>query len=456
MRFINLTRQIEIGANCYYLEIGGKRIVLDSGMHPRRAGEEALPNFAAIEGQNVDVIILTHAHQDHVGTLPVLMRRQPRARVFMSEATRQLADVMLHNSVNVMTAQRADLGLANYPLFTHREIEKAVKRWQPLVPRQRFSIEGERLGRHDKELSFEFFDAGHILGSVGTLIEADGRKIFYTGDVNFEDQNIEVAADFPDGPLDVLIIETTRGDRATPEGFTRQKESLRFANAINTAFKRGGSVLIPVFALGKTQETLAMLHGFRKSGLLGMAPIYIGGLSTKLTEIYDKLARSTARQKPELQILDDVAPFVLNSESGEPSIGSGRIFALSSGMMTDKTLSNNFARRFISQPQHSVFFVGFADPNSPGGKLKAAAQGEAVALDPNFPRQRLECHVESFNFSGHASRETLLAYIKRTQPKKVILVHGEPPSQLWFKETLAAELPSSEVLMPEPGVPVEV
>ena len=375
----------------------------------------------------------------------------------MSEATRQIADVMLHNSVNVMTSQRVELGLPNYPLFTHREIEKAVKRWQPCPLRQRFSADGERLGENETtELSFEFFDAGHILGSVGTLIRAEGRKIFYTGDVNFEDQTIEVGADFPQEPLDVLIIETTRGDRATPADFTRQKEAVRLAAAIRSAFERGGSVLIPLFALGKTQETLAMFHEFRKTGQLGMAPIYIGGLSTKLTEIYDKLARTTPRQKPGLQILDEVAPFVLNNQSGDPSVGQGRIFALSSGMMTEKTLSNSFARRILGEPRHSLFFVGYADPNSPGGKIKAAAPGDLVTVDPDFPAQKLECHMESFNFSGHASRETLLAYMKRTQPKKIILVHGDPSSVGWFRETLGTELPASEVITPDPGVPIEV
>jgi len=235
--FTNLTRQIEIGANCYCLDLAGKRIVLDSGLHPRFDGAAALPDFSHLPDGTADAIVLSHAHQDHVGSMPVLMRRQPQAPVFMTEATRLLSDVMLHNSVNVMMKKREE-GVTEYPLFTHREVDIAFKRWRPIPLRTRFDVTGERLlPGEDAELSLEFFDAGHILGSVGTLIRAQGRQIFYTGDVQFDDQTIMQGAQFPEEELDVLIIETTRGDRATPQGFTREGEELRFAQAIKTAFE---------------------------------------------------------------------------------------------------------------------------------------------------------------------------------------------------------------------------
>src|SRR3954471_20727503 len=209
--FTNLTRRVEIGANCYCLELAGKRIVLDSGLHPRFDGEAALPNLALVPDGAVDAIVLSHAHQDHVGSLPMLMRRQPQAPVFMTEATRQLSDVILHNSVNVMTKKR-DEGVGGYPLFSHREVDLAVKRWRPAPLHTRFDVTGERLRADEEaEVSFEFFDAGHILGSVGTLIRAEGRTIFYTGDIQFDNQSVMQGARFPEHELDVLIIETTRG-----------------------------------------------------------------------------------------------------------------------------------------------------------------------------------------------------------------------------------------------------
>lgn len=455
--FTNLTRRIEIGANCYILELAGKRIVLDSGLHPRFDGAAALPDFSRLPDGTADAIILSHAHQDHVGSMPVLMRRQPQAPVFMTDATRRLSDVMLHNSVNVMMKKR-DEGVTEYPLFTHREVDLAVKRWRPVPLHTRFDVTGERLlPTDDAELSFEFFDAGHILGSVGTLIRAQGRKIFYTGDVQFDDQTIMQGAQFPEEELDVLIIETTRGDRATPEGFTRTGEELRFAEAIKAQFDRGAGVLIPLFALGKTQEIMAMFYEFRRHNLLNLGPIYIGGLGTKLTEIYDALAHHTPRQNPQLQILDAVAPFTMAGRTAEATpLKGGRLYALSSGMMTEKTLSNVFARQVISDPQHALFFVGYADPESPAGRLRRAAAGEIVQLSPDVPPQPLTCQVEQFNFSAHASRESLRAYVNKVRPRKIILVHGDAGAIEWFRGKLSSDLPGSEIVLPTPGVALEL
>ena len=214
MKFINLTRRTEIGANSYYLEIAGHHLVLDCGMHPKNMGEDALPNFKLIAAQPLDAVLISHSHQDHIGTLPVLMRRQPKARVFMSEVTAEIGSTLLHNSVNVMTRQREEFGATLYPLFTHRETDRAADRWHPCRMRQCIAISGERAtGRDVDALTFEFFDAGHVLGSSGILLRAEGRTIFYTGDVNFDDQTITEAAIFPDDKIDILIMECTRGDR---------------------------------------------------------------------------------------------------------------------------------------------------------------------------------------------------------------------------------------------------
>jgi len=125
LKFINLTRRTEIGANSYYLEIGRHRLLLDCGMHPKNTGEDALPHFKAIADRGIEAILISHEHQDHIGTLPVVMRRFPRARVFMTEATAEIGSVLLHNSVNVMTRQREEIGEMSYPLFTHRETDRA-------------------------------------------------------------------------------------------------------------------------------------------------------------------------------------------------------------------------------------------------------------------------------------------------------------------------------------------
>jgi Cft2 family RNA processing exonuclease len=460
LKFINLTRRTEIGANSYYVEIGRHRLMLDCGMHPKNTGEDALPHLKAIADREIDAILISHAHQDHIGTLPVAMRRFPSARVFMTEATADIGNVLLHNSVNVMTRQREEIGERSYPLFTHRETDRASERWRWCPVRQRISIAGERAPQCERNaLTFEFFDAGHVLGSTGILLRAQGQTVFYTGDVNFDDQTIMEAAIFPEEKIDVLIMECTRGDHAKPAGWTRAGEERRLAETLEDAFARGACVLIPVFALGKTQEILAMLYKFRRESrkVSGEFPIYIGGLSSKFTDIYDRRARMTRRQLPRLQLMRDVAPFILNDETvRDAPLRAGRVYVLSSGMMIPKTLSNVFARRLIENPQHSIFFVGYANPESPAGLLRDAGSDGEVALDPDKPPQRIRCNIEQFQFSAHATRETLIGYAKKLSPRKIVLVHGDPPAVEWMRTTLSAELPDSEVIMPDPGVELEL
>jgi len=457
LKFINLTRRTEIGANCYYLEADGHRLVLDCGMHPKFEGEDALPNFKLIADRPLDAVLISHSHQDHIGTLPVLMRRKPNARVFMSEATAEIGSTLLHNSVNVMMRQREQLGGALYPLFTHRETDRAAEVWHWCPMHQPITLSGEHATERDTNgVTFQFFDAGHVLGSTGILLRAEGRTIFYTGDVNFEDQTIAPAAIFPEDKIEILIMECTRGDHAQPATWTRAGEERRLAEAIDEAFRRGGCILIPVFALGKTQEILAMFYKFRRERLLPDFPIYIGGLSLKMTEIYDRCANTSRRQLPRLQLLNNLRPFVLNAETIHgSSVRAGRVHALSSGMMTRKTLSNIFARRIVENPSHSIFFVGYADPESPAGVLRNSQPGQAILLDPDEPGQRVRCNIEQFQFSAHASRESLIAYARKLSPKKIVLVHGDPSAVEWMRATLAAALPDSEIIVPTPGVEIE-
>jgi len=461
LKFINLTRRTEIGANSYYLEIGHHRLVLDCGMHPKDTGENALPDFKAIASRGIEAIVISHAHQDHIGTLPVAMRRFPHARVFMTEATAEVGSVLLHNSVNVMTRQREEIGEMSYPLFTHRETDRASERWRWCPSRQRISIAGERATQRERDaLTFEFFEAGHVLGSTGILLRAEDKTVFYTGDVNFDDQTIMKAAVFPEEKIDVLIMECTRGDHAKPAGWTRAGEEQRLAEALGSAFDRGACVLIPVFALGKTQEILAMLYKFRRESRLYSGPefpIYIGGLSSKFTDIYDRRAHTTRRQLPRLQLMRETAPFILNDETvRDAPLRARRVYVLSSGMMIPNTLSNVLARRLIENAQHSIFFVGYANPESPAGLLREAGTGGEVALDPDKPPQRVRCNIEQFQFSAHATRETLIEYAKTISPSKIVLVHGDPPAVEWMRATLSAELAGSEVIMPTPGMELEL
>jgi Cft2 family RNA processing exonuclease len=165
----------------------------------------------------------------------------------------------------------------------------------------------------------------------------------------------------------------------------------------------------------------------------------------------------THRQLPSLQLMRDVAPFTLNDETvRDAPLRAGRVYVLSSGMMIPKTLSNVFARRLIENPKHSIFFVGYANPESPAGLLRDAGVGGEVALDPDKPPQRIRCNIEQFQFSAHATRETLVEYAKKLSPRKIVLVHGDPPAVKWMRGMLGAELPETDVIIPAPGEEVQL
>lgn len=449
MIFRSLTRRKEIGANSYLIEVGKYRIILDAGAHPKQKGLDSLPNFNSVPHDSVDAIIITHAHHDHIGALPVLQRRQPKASVIMTEPTGEVGSAMLHNSVNVMSKQREELGINEYPLFTHRELDEIRANWVYRDIQKTFLLP-------NSEIECTFFDAGHIIGSVGVMLRCQGKTVFYSGDVNFEAQTITREADFPTEGIDALIIETTRGDYQRPEGFSRREEKERLAKLIRETFEQNGSVLIPVFALGKSQELLMMLHELRQLDLIPAAPVIIGGLSTKLTVLYDHYASRVRRSYEGFRILEDMSTLVApRKRKKEIQYNQHTIYALSSGMMSEGTISNQFAAlRFLDNPRNSVAFVGYTDPETPGYRLRQAKPGDNVKLDSKMPGVELKCRVESFDFSAHATREQIVDYVRKVNAPKVLLVHGDAPAQAWFSQTLANEMPQSEVILPEPGIQV--
>jgi Cft2 family RNA processing exonuclease len=456
MRFTNLTRGGGIGANCYRLDLPEGTVLLDCGMHPEHVGKDATPLLEELDETTIRSTILTHAHQDHVGCLPLLQARQHGMPVLMTEGTARIADIMLHNSANVMIRQQQELKLPDYPLFGHRGVELSARMWRTCPLERPLDLDGNRTGSDGTSVTFH--DAGHILGSAGVMIRSEGKSFFYTGDVNFEDQTIQTGARFPEEPVDVLLMETTRGDAPLPDGFTRKGEEERLAKAVAAALEQGSSVTIPVFALGKTQELMAMIWRMQRERIIPPLPVYIGGLGSKITAVYDAMASRVSRNFPGLQLMNAIAPYVAGgAEITSLSPRKHAIYALSSGMMTEHTLSNVFARKVLPDPSQHLFFVGYADPSSPAGRLRAAKQGDLVDLGPpGAAPVPFLCHRESFTLSAHARREDLLSYALKVRPKTILLVHGDDPAIEWFKRELYAALPETKVVAPPPGQPIEL
>ena len=453
MNITNLNPDTDIGASAWLVEVDGHRILLDAGMHPKREGRDGLPLFGKAGNVEVDAIAISHCHHDHVGALPVACRHFPKAHVLMSELSYFIVERVLHNSVNVMTRQRDEMGVREYPLYTHDEVDDIA----PVFQGFRYNREVEWAAFHKTRGGFasptlEFFDAGHTLGSAGLLVRGKKETLFYTGDVCFHDQTILRAARFEDVKADVLIMETTRGNRATPPGFSREGEIERLTAAIQQALKRKGCVLIPSFALGRTQEILALLALLMREGKLKPQAVYIGGLGRVFTEIYDLEAHRTHRQHSSLQLHEALQLIVLEQGQAEKmKLSGGRIFVITAGMMSENTAAHNLAARMIGDERQAIFFVGYADPSTPGGRLKAAQPGETFVFSPSAGQVSRKCELLDFDLTAHSNREDLLDFVGRVSPRAILLGHGGDDSRQWFEEQIRTRHPRIKILQPQPG-----
>jgi Cft2 family RNA processing exonuclease len=458
MRIINLNPDTDIGASAWLVEIDGHRLLLDAGTHPKREGRASLPLYAAAGTTDLDAIAISHCHHDHVGSLPVALRHFPNAHVLMSELSYFIIERVLHNSVNVMTRQRDELGIREYPLYTHDELDDIA----PLFQGFKYNRKIEWAAFHKTRAGFpsptlEFFDAGHTLGSAGALVCGKQESLFYTGDVCFHDQTIMKGARFEDIRADVLIMETTRGDRVPAPGFTRASEIERLSACIQRVLERKGSVLIPTFALGRTQEILALLALMMSEGKIQRQPIYIGGLGRVFTEIYDLESHRTHRQFPNLQLHEALNLVVLEKGQAENMrLTAGRLFVITAGMMSEKTASHDLGLRMIGDERHAIFLVGYTDPDTPGGRLRAAKDGETFIFSASGGSVQRKCEVQEFDLTAHAQRGDLLDFVGRVEPRTVLLGHGDEESRLWFEEQIRSRHPKIRIVQPGPGKILEV
>ncbi len=458
MRITNLNPDNAIGASAWLLEMEGHRLMLDAGVHPKREGMESLPLYSRVKNMELDAIAISHCHHDHVGSLPVAMRYHPKAHVLMTELSYFLVERVLHNSVNVMSRQREELGIKEYPLYSHDEVDDIAPHFQGF----KYNREVEWAAFHKTRggqisPTLEFYDAGHALGSAGIMVRGQRQTFFYTGDVCFHDQTILKSARFEDVKAEVLLMETTRGNRAATPHFSREAEIDKLAQSIQRVLKRKGCVLIPVFALGRTQEILALLALLMHAGKLKRQPVYIGGLGRVFTEIYDLEAHRTHRQHSNLKLNEALQLIVLEKNQSEKmKLSGGRLFVVTAGMMSEHTPAHDLATRMIGDERQAIFFVGYADPDTPGGRLKAAQPGQTFIFSPGAGEVTRRCEMEQFDLTAHANREELLEFVGQVSPHTVLLGHGDEDSRQWFAKQINAHYPKIKVIQPASGATVEV
>jgi Cft2 family RNA processing exonuclease len=447
MFITDLCRNREIGANSLLVEIGPYRILIDAGLHPKHVGYPATPDFSKIPRGGLDFIFLTHCHLDHVGSLPVIAERHPEAIVLASIPSQMIIGRILANSHSVMKRQKEELQVAEYPLFGLKSIDTLQSRMIGMPYAK------PRIFNHKKPpIEITFYQSGHVAGAAGISIKCNYESLFLSGDVLFDHQLTLGGAQFPSEHHEVLVLETTRGATERHPSRSRQSETQRLIDVIGETLDGGGSCLIPAFAFGRMQEMVSLLHEAYRHKMLPRAPIFCSGLGMALMEYFDLISRKTQLVRFRTKMMRELGIKRLAQE-----ITPGRspkrpsIFLVSSGMLVDKTPSYAVAASLLNDPKNSICFVGYCDPDTPGGQLQNTNPGEPFSFNELNYTTPLRAFVERFDLSGHADRDQLVDFAQHMDPRAVILTHGEAEARDWFIDTLTESMPSSQIIDPVPG-----
>lgn len=433
----------EIGANSYFISVNETNIILDSGLHPRQKGSLAFPDYESIKNEKIEHLIITHAHTDHIGSLPYFLKYFPYAKIYSTKATLSLAEIMLNNTTRILR-EEFELEFDKSMINNYKEETLDII---PMIMKRKDYNEKIYL---NENLSFEFFDAGHILGSASVLINANGKKIFYTGDINLRNQSLIPKAELPKHKIDILITESTN---CASENYPDYKEeSSRLAAFINRVINKGGSVLIPSFALGKSQELLMRIHTMIKKNIIPHVPLYYSPMSKAINDVYDDYNYTVNRIKPGFK-LSEIDFTLLKREDyhrgdfyKHPSI-----IIATSGMMMPRTASYLIAKQFLPRPEFGIAVCGYCDPDTPGFLIKNAKPYELLYLN-NFEHGiDVRCDIGNFRFSSHSRKEELENIIDTLNPDTTIIVHGDENAINALGNETVKNYPSKRIIAPEKG-----
>lgn len=455
-----------VTGSMHEVRVNGKRYLLDCGLYQgrRREAFERNSHFP-FPAASVDAVILSHAHIDHSGNLPTLVRNGFGGKIYATPATADLCEAMLADSAYL---QEKDAAFVNKRLERRKKIDPATGDGavQPLYSVEDAEAVMPLLSRAPMHTAVEAgpgcacrtFDAGHILGSTAMQLEIEetaGRKIALTFSGDVGRFNLPVIPDPETAPpAEYLIMESTYGNRLHQE---MGRVSQKLADVINRTAGRGGKIIVPAFAVGRTQQLVLLLHQLAEAKRIPNIPIFVDSpLAVNVTEIFRKhseafddetrayLARGEdpfgfsrlryVRDVSESKTLNDLrGPFVVISASG--MCEAGRIL---------HHLKNN-----IADPRNTVLITGFQAENTLGRKIVDKMPEVAIFGDP-VP---LRAEVAKLNeLSGHADQRELLAWMKPMLPalKKVFLVHGEA-TQSRALQTAIQQVYGVETVVPARG-----
>jgi Cft2 family RNA processing exonuclease len=428
----------EIGASSAIVEIGSGRVLVDCGI--RMTGEHRLPDLALVtspEFKGIDAVLLTHAHLDHSGALPVFHQHFPGVPIYATAPTRALVEVLLRDSINVMASKLESEG--ELPLYSAAAVETLLERIIP-VP---FGSPTE-IGRTG--LTVTWFPAGHILGAASVGIEGveQGRtvRVLFSGDISVSDQLTVPGMLAPVGfRPDVLVMESTYGNRLHSP---RALEEQRLVETVAGIIERKGKLLIPAFAIGRAQEvTLVLLREFR-AGRLARFPVHVDGMVRSVSGVYSSFpAHQTpyARRliekygNPFFNVIDEIRPVPTPKERETILNGPPCCIIASSGMLTGGA-STYYAQGLVGNELNGIAITGYQDEEAPGRRLLELAEGQTHEVVISGRALEVKCSVAKYALSAHADANEIAGLIEGINPREVVLVHGDSQARPGLAELL--------------------
>lgn len=416
----------------YLVSYGRHNILIDCGLFQgistiRRRNREELPFVA----DKIDAVLLTHAHIDHSGYLPALMRHGFHGPIYTTAATTLLCQVLLPDAGYLQEEEARYANKKKYskynpaePLYTEEDARQVLKQFKKIKTHTVLELPGG--------MTATFTPVGHILGACAIRLEYNGRSITFSGDVG----RLNNAVMMPPEPLadtDNLVLESTYGDRAHIE--IDAEEAI--AEVVNRTVKRGGIVLIPAFAVGRAQLVLYFVERLMAQGRIPKVPVYLNSpMAIKATEIFldnDKLHKLTGE---DCEKIDAITTYVKTTEQSieltarrEPSI-----IISASGMASGGRVLHHL-KALVSNPIHTVLFMGYQAPGTRGFSLTSGTDQIKIHGD-YYPINAEVLNLEAL--SSHADYKEMCHWLKqmKNKPGRIFLTHGDPQAADIFRQYL--------------------
>lgn len=457
IEFLGAVRNVT--GSMHLVHVNGTRLLLECGLFQGHRQEAFERNrHLPFDAQRVDAMVLSHAHIDHSGNIPNLVKSGFRGAIFCTYATRDLCSIMLRDAAHIMEADAAYVNKKHAqqgkppiePIYTVAEATESLRYF--------VSMDYERPMLIAPGVRLTFYDAGHILGSAFCALDVqeNGRtyRLLFTGDIGRRDMPI-LRDPQPVPGVDYLISESTYGART--HGTVEDAEA-KLAQVINETYARGGKVIIPAFSVGRTQEIVCALNRLTKGGKIPSLPIYVDSpLAINATEIFRLHPEYYDTETLQL-VLDREDPFGFSQlryirdveESKALNSRTDPMVIISASGMCEAGRILHHLKNNIGEARNTILFVGFQAVHTLGrrildGQERVPIFGEEYAV---------RAHVESIDgYSAHADREEILAYMQEIGPRRIrkaFLVHGDPEASLALQPALEA-LGMQEVIVPNLG-----